>query len=106
MKQLQAYLTSNRNIMLYEFKETGLLEALTIYLTCSPNQARAVIEQQKALKKGEELKRSEEMQISTISKEGKKVTKKEGRCFVQRLKMFTHFILNEINGKRGINEIV
>lgn len=41
-----------------------------------------------------------------MNKEGKKITKKEGRCFVQRLKMFTHFILNENNNKRGINELV
>ena len=61
MKQLQTYLTSNRNIMLYEFKETGILEALTIYLTCTPKQARLIVEQKKAEKKGEELKRSEEM---------------------------------------------
>lgn len=47
--------------MLYEFKQTGLLEALQIYLTCSPKQAKYVIEQKKALEKGEELKRSEEL---------------------------------------------
>lgn len=46
------------------------------------------------------------MQINTMSKEGKKITKKEARCFIQRLKMFSHFILNEKNGKRGINELV
>ena len=41
--------------MLYEFKETGILEALTIYLTSTPKQDRLIIEQKKAEKKGEEL---------------------------------------------------
>lgn len=36
----------------------------------------------------------------------KKVSKKEARCFIQRLKMFTHCILNTVNGKKPFNQLV
>lgn len=36
MKTLAETLTSNRNIMSFEFKESGLLEALELYLTYTP----------------------------------------------------------------------
>ena len=37
MKELTESLTSKKNIMCYEFKESGLLEALNLYLTYTPN---------------------------------------------------------------------
>ena len=36
MKQLAECLTSKRHIMNYEFKESGLLEALELFLAHSP----------------------------------------------------------------------
>ena len=60
-------------------------------------------EMKKAKEAGEELKRSEEMQLNNRDK---KVSKKEARCFIQRLKTFTHYILNLANGKRPFNELV
>ena len=36
----------------------------------------------------------------------KKVTKKEARVFLRRLKLFTHYILKHLNGKTVLNELV
>lgn len=41
-----------------------------------------------------------------MSKDGKKITKKEARNYIQRLKLFTHYILNKNNGKKPFNELV
>lgn len=61
MKQLALYLTNQRHIMVYEFKQSGLLEALELFLTYTPTQAKTYLDQKKAQESGEELKRSEEM---------------------------------------------
>ncbi len=37
---------------------------------------------------------------------GKKVTKKEARTFIQRLRLFAHFILSQVNGKSVLGELV
>lgn len=47
--------------MTYEFKESGLLEAIEIFLTCSPNKAKHYFEKKKNDLKGEEIKHSEEI---------------------------------------------
>jgi hypothetical protein len=47
LKQLADCLTSKRHIMIYEFKESGLLEALELLLTHSPNQVQLQCEKQK-----------------------------------------------------------
>lgn len=44
--------------MNYEFKESGLLEALNLFLTASPKQVQLSYEKEKI---GEEMKHSEEM---------------------------------------------
>ena len=47
--------------MNYEFKESGLLKALDLFLTNSPKQVQLFLEKEKV---GEEVKRSEEMMMS------------------------------------------
>lgn len=110
MGQLVENLTNQKHIMSYEFRESGLLDALDVFLTYSPSQAKVVIERKKALAKGEELKSSEEMQINTMNSglggEGKKISKKEARCFLQRLKVFTHLMLNKIGDQRPLEVLV
>ena len=76
---------------------------MDVFLTYTPTQAKLYLEMKKAKEQGEELKRSEEMQLNTRDK---KVSKKEARCYIQRLKVFTHCILNAVNGKRPFNELV
>jgi hypothetical protein len=44
MKRLADCLTNNRHIMSYEFKESGILEALELYLTRSPMQVKLYLE--------------------------------------------------------------
>ena len=39
MKQLTQYLTSTEGITNFEFRESGVLQALEIFLTKSPSQA-------------------------------------------------------------------
>jgi len=47
--------------MTYEFKESGLLEALELLLTHSPKQVQLKLEKERV---GEEVKHSEEMVLS------------------------------------------
>lgn len=100
------YLTSNKQIVAHELKESGLLEALNVYLTYTPKQAKLYLEKKRAAQKGEEMKHSEEMQMNSITKDSKRTTKKEGRCFLHRLKVFTHYILSTSNGKVPLVELV
>jgi len=48
-------------MMGYEFKESGLLEALKMYLTMSPQQIDLYCQHKKAQSSGEEIKHSEEL---------------------------------------------
>jgi hypothetical protein len=48
---------------------------------------------------GEEVKRSEELKLSTMAKNAAKVSKKEARSYILRLKMFLHVMVNSQNGK-------
>ncbi len=61
MKLLAECLTNKRNIMNYEFKQSGLLEAISLFLTQSPKQVQAYCDK---LKMGEEMKENEEMMMS------------------------------------------
>ena len=65
LDKLVQILTDKRAVMCYEFKESGLLDALSLYLSKTPSQARAILEIRKAKEKGtEELKHSEEIELS------------------------------------------
>jgi hypothetical protein len=45
--------------------------------------------------------------MQDMQKQANKVTKKQGRCFIQRLKVFLHVILNKTEGgKLPIVELV
>ena len=90
--------------MNYELKESGLLEALKMYLTMTPKQIELLCERNKA--SGEEVKHSEEIQMNTMTKTAKNASKKQARCFIQRLKIFLHVVLNKINDKQPIVELV
>lgn len=57
LEALAAQLTKPRSLMSYELKESGLLEALKMYLTMTPRQVELACEKQK----GEEVKHSEEI---------------------------------------------
>ena len=60
MKALAEALTKYKALLSFELKESGLLEALRMYLTMSPKHVEFYMaEKQKA--KGEEYKRSEEL---------------------------------------------
>ena len=89
--------------MNYEFKESGLLKALDLFLTSSPKQVQLFLEKEKV---GEEVKRSEEMMMSQMARNSQNISKKEARAFMQRLKVFTHCMLNSQNDKKPINELI
>lgn len=55
---------------------------------------------------GEEVKHSEEMMMSQMTRNSQNVNKKEARAYMQRLKVFTHYMLNNINEKKPLNELV
>jgi hypothetical protein len=57
----QALTKTGSNMMGYEFKESGLLEALKMYLTMSPQQIDLYCQHKKAQSSGEEIKHSEEL---------------------------------------------
>lgn len=57
-------------------------------------------------KLGEEIKHSEEMQMSQMIKNSQTVSKKEARSYMQRLKIFAHVVLSTFNGKKPLNELV
>lgn len=44
--------------------------------------------------------------MNAMSKESKRVTKKEARTYLQRLKLFAHFILSKTNNKLAIGELI
>jgi len=101
MKQLADCLTNKRQVMTFEFKESGLLEALALFLTRTPTQVLALKQKQ-----GEEVKHSEEVQMSQALKGAQTVGKKEARCFVQRLKVFAHVVLSKANDKKPVQELI
>jgi len=61
MKSLAETLTQQRSIISYEFRESGLLEALMMYITMTPKQIELHCEKKKSLASGEEVKHSEEI---------------------------------------------
>lgn len=106
MKSLAECLTSSRHIMSYEFKESGILEALELYLTRSPMQAKFYLEKQKNDLKGEEMKHSEELEMSGLNKGSLTVKKRESRAYIQRLRLFAMVIVSQTNEKRPIYELL
>ena len=52
----------------YEFKQSNLLLALELLLTKSPSQAKVMLETKKAEEGGEEMKRSEEIEMQEAQK--------------------------------------
>lgn len=100
LEKLVEILTDKRAVMCYEFRESGLLDALSLYLSKTPSQARAIIEIRKAKDKGtEELKHSEEIELSELSKKGEKISKKDARTYLLRLKKFTLALLPKVHSK-------
>ena len=80
-------------LMNYEFRESGLLEAIELFLSRSPKQVQLHKERTKNSNSGEEMKHSEELMMSQMIKSVKSVGKKEARAFIQRLKIFAHVML-------------
>lgn len=52
----------------YEFKSSNLLFALETLLTITPNQAKYLIEKRRAEETGEEMKRSDELEMMESQK--------------------------------------
>lgn len=77
----------------YEFKQSKLLLALELLLTKSPSQAKVLLVTKKAEESGEEMKRSEEIDLQEAQKQSKQLSKKESRCIMNRLKLFAHILL-------------
>jgi len=67
--------------------------ALELLLTKTPSQAKLWLEKKKASETEEEMKRSEEIEMAEAEKMAKKVSKKESRCVMNRLKLFAHILL-------------
>lgn len=55
---------------------------------------------------GEEVKHSEEMIMSQMEKSSQNLTKRESRAFIQRLKVFSHFMLNKENEKLPLTILI
>ena len=52
------------------------------------------------------MKNSEELQMNAMLKNTKQISKKEARCFIQRLKLFSQIILNNKNDQKPLVELV
>ncbi len=62
LKALANALTkSGKSMMSYELKESGLLEAIKVYLTMTPQQIELYCQKKKTEASGEEVKHSEEL---------------------------------------------
>ena len=86
----------NIGITGYEFKSSGLLEAFELLLTKRPRQIKdSMLEE--AAKSGE--KHSALIDWSEPSGSKDNVNEREGRCVMNRLKIFTHLFLKRVNGK-------
>lgn len=90
--------------MNYEFRESGLLEAIELFLTRSPKQVQLIKEKEKSI--GEEMKHSEELMLSQMVKNVRTVTKREARAYIQRLKLFAHIMFKQVNNLKPIDELV
>ena len=77
----------------YEFKSSGLLFALETLLAITPSQAKYLLDKRRAEQSGEEMKRSDELEMMDKQKNSLKFSKKESRCMINRLKQFAHIIL-------------
>lgn len=102
MKTLASHLTKPQTLLSYELKESGLLDALKVYLTMTPRQAEMYVERQRlaeAAGENEEQKRSDEIKMSQIVKNAQTVSKKEAKNFILRLKVFFQVIIGKVNGK-------
>ena len=85
----------------YEFKHSKLLQALELLLTKTPSQAKVILQKKQAEEKGEEMKNSEEVEIMEAIKQSKKVSKRESRCLMYRLKLLAHIMLIKKQGQKN-----
>lgn len=81
------------SITSYEFANSKLLFAFELLFTKSPSQSKLAIDKMKRDETGEEFKHSDEIELAEAQKRSKQVTKKESRCLINRLKLFTHIML-------------
>lgn len=71
MEKLTAYLTDKKSITSFEFRQSGILQALEIFFTKAPSLALVEREQIRNKDKNEEMKHSEELILSAAQKQSK-----------------------------------
>lgn len=64
MQRLTSYLTDKKSMTSFEFKQSGILEALEIFFTKAPSLALIERESIRNQEKNEEMKHSEELILS------------------------------------------
>ena len=74
----------------HEFKQSGLLEAFELFLTKTPRQIKQIL-LEKAEEKGE--KHSSLLDWAEPSGNKDTLNEREGRCVMNRLKIFAHLFL-------------
>ena len=84
MSKLILCLSNKRQVMSYEFKQSGLLRTLECLLTKTPKEVQRLIVEEEAREKGEEIKDSEKNQFEMAGVAGKKklIRKKEARAYL------------------------
>ncbi len=100
LQRLAAMLISKKKILSYEFNESKILEALTLYLCKGPEHAAAIVEEQKS-GVGEEMKAEEAAELQ--KKKEQPLSKKEAKCIWYRFTLFTSVMLTK---KEGVIPVV
>ncbi len=79
-------LTSSLGLTNFEFENSGLLKAITVYLTMSPFDARLISED-----------KNEESKQGVIEKH--EITKQEAISVIMRLRLFAQAMCNKMDNK-------
>ena len=107
MDQLTTILTSDYGVTTFEFVQSGILQALEIFLTKSPSLALIEREALRNSTKNEEMKHSEELILSAAQKQAKQqITQKEARCLIFRIKVAANLLCIDKLGKFPMKELI
>ena len=107
MTEFTDIITGPMGITSFEFQTSGLLQALEIFLTKSPSQAD--FEQKLKLQQGkqEEMKHSQELELSQVQKKAfQEITQEDAKCLILRLKVFAHSLCHVKAKKLPFKELI
>lgn len=107
MDNLTGLFTSKHGMTSFEFVQSGILQALEIFLTKAPSLALIEREALRNKDKNEEMKHSEELILSAAQKQAKQqISQKEARCLIFRIKIAANLLCIDKLGKQPLKELV